>query len=134
MDEIKSRELEDAWSGLVLKLQQFHAQLPPLEASLCEAIVHAAAEDAVGAEAPDHARIPANGMLWRGQPAFFTQGLLEELQAEAAQARGHAIQLKSRSLAWAGRVATQLITSAPLIEFVRTHAGNCESTGRTAYV
>src|SRR5262249_31009002 len=51
-----------------------------------------------------------------------------------AQARGRAIQLKWRSLAPAGRAAMQLTTSVPLIDLVKTHAGNCESTGRAAYV
>jgi hypothetical protein len=60
--------------------------------------------------------------------------MLEELQADAAQARGRAIELEWRSLAPAGRVATQLTTSVPLTDLVRTHAGNCESTGRAAYV
>jgi hypothetical protein len=248
MDEIDSRDLEEAWPGLILKLQEFHAELPPLEASVFEAIIRAAAEDAVGAEAPalpphlresnqpqrdrltrllleaiaqlpsrldldqtggtfrgksgagldpaarllvqrlaalalneaeregvkillgtaasslarglgelppphvsasqvfsivmealrllqpHYERIPSSGMVWRGRPAFFTKAMLEELQADAAQSQGRAIQLKWRSLARAGRVGTQITTSVPLIDLVKTHAGNCESTGRVAYV
>lgn len=53
MDEIASRDLEEAWPGLVLKLQEFQAQLLPPEAGVFEAIIRAAAEDAVGAESPE---------------------------------------------------------------------------------
>jgi hypothetical protein len=247
MDEIDSRDLEEAWPDLVLKLREFHAQLPPPEASVFEVIIRAAAEDVVAADAPElpadlkentqpqrdgltrllleaiaqlpsrlnldqaggafrgtsgagleitalplvqklaafamneaeregvrillgmaastlargsgklppphvaapqvfsilmetllllqphHERIPVNGIVWQGRPAFFKQDRLEELQTDAAEARGRAIQLKWRALARAGRVATQLAMSLPLIDLVKTHAGNCESTGRAAY-
>lgn len=33
MDEIDSRDLEQAWPDLALKLEELHAQLPPLEPS-----------------------------------------------------------------------------------------------------
>ena len=38
MEEIDSRDQEQAWPELVLKLEEFHAQLPPLEASVFETI------------------------------------------------------------------------------------------------
>lgn len=246
MEEIDSRDLEEAWPDLVLKLEELHAQLPALEASVFEAIIRAAAEDAVASDAPElppdltennqpqrdgltrlllgaiaqlpnrlglgqaggafggtsgaglgmtalplvqklakcgtneaeregvrmllgtaasslanglgrppkdsapqvfpivmetllllqpqYGRIPSNGMVWHGRPAFLTQDILEELQADAAEARRSAIQLKWRALARTGRVATQFALSRPLIDVVKTHAGNCESTARAAYV
>lgn len=246
MDEIDSCDLEQAWPDLVLKLEELHAQLPWPEASVFEAIIRAAAEDAVAADAPElppdlkennqpqrdgltrlivgaiaqlpsrlgldqaggafhstsgaglkmtalplvqklatlaaneaeregtkillalaastlargsgktqqvcdpqvlsiamktllllqphHERIPSNGIVWRGRPAFLKQDRLKKLQVDAAEARRRAIQLKWRALARAGRVATQLAISRPLIDLVETHAGTCESTGRAAYV
>jgi hypothetical protein len=106
-------------------------KLPPPHISAPQ--VFSVAMEALRLLLPHHERIPSNGTVWRGRPAFFTQAVLEELQAEAAQGRGRAIQLKSRSLAWAGRVGTQLTHSAALIDFVKAHAGNCKPTGRTAY-
>ena len=53
MDEIDSRDLEQAWPDLVLKLEELHAQLPPLEASVFEAIIRAAAADALASDAPE---------------------------------------------------------------------------------
>ncbi|HEY5744135.1 MAG TPA: hypothetical protein VIS99_16540 [Terrimicrobiaceae bacterium] len=62
------------------------------------------------------------------------QDRLEKLQVDAAKARRRGIQLKWRALARAGRVATQLAISRPLIDLVETHADTCKSTGRAAYV
>ena len=51
MHEIDSRDLEEAWPDLCLKLAELYARLPPLEATVFEAIVRAAAEDTVLSDA-----------------------------------------------------------------------------------
>lgn len=246
MHEIDSRDLEEAWPDLCLKLAELYARLPPLEATVFEAIVRAAAEDTVLSDAPKlppdltennqpqrdgltrlllgaiaqlpsrlgldqatggipstsgaasemtarplvqklatiatneaeregvkillgtaasslarglerasnasapqafpivmeslrllqphHERIPSDGTVWRGRPAFLTKDWLDDLQADAAEARGRAIQLKWRALARAGPVAKKLAISQPLIDLVESHAGSCQSTARAAYV
>ena len=247
MHEIDSRDLEEAWPDLGLKLAELHVRLPPLEATVFEAIVRAAAEDTVLSDAPElppdltennqpqrdgltrlllgaiaqlpsqlgldqategrfpgtsgaasemtarplvqklatiatneaeregvkillgtaasslarglerssdlsapqalpivmetllllqphYERIPPDGTVWRGRPSFLTKDWLDDLQADAAEARGRAIQLKWRALARAGPVAKQLAISQTLIDLVESHAGSCESTARAAYV
>lgn len=83
---------------------------------------------------PHRERIPLDGKVWCGSPTFFTGDTLGELQADAAEARQRAVELKWRSLAHAGRTATQLAQSPPLLDLVQTHVGKCAPTGRAAYV
>jgi hypothetical protein len=97
-------------------------------------VAYTVAMDGLRLLQPHHERIPLDGKVWCGSPTFFTGHTLGELQADAAEARQRAVELKWRSLAHAGRAATQLARSQPLLDLVQTHVGRCAPTGRAAYV
>ena len=90
MHEIDSRDLEEAWPDLCLKLAELYARLPPLEATVFEAIVRAAAEDTVLSDAP---KLPPD-LTENNQPQ--RDGLTRLLLGAIAQLPSRLVSIRRR--------------------------------------
>jgi hypothetical protein len=79
--------------------------------------------------------IQPNGIVWRGRPDFMTDDLLVQLQKEAVQRRGTAIQHDQHFLGCGGPLANQLAASKSLVDLVTQQAGSMMMpTGIASYL
>lgn len=80
------------------------------------------------------ARVPANGIAWRGRPDLLTDALLARLQAEVADRRVSALDLGNHLLGCGGPIADELAVSPALVDFAAAHAGRVTPTGIASYL
>jgi hypothetical protein len=83
---------------------------------------------------PYSARIPANGIVYRGRPEIMTDELLSSLQREARELRPTALPYEEHFLGCGAPVANELAVSPGLVELVKAHAGPVEATGVASFL
>jgi hypothetical protein len=83
---------------------------------------------------PYSARIPYNGLAFRGRPDFLTDKLLASLQDEAKKLRPSARRFEEHFLGCGAPIANQFAISPQLHKFVTKHAGKVEATGIASFL
>ncbi|MFC5473119.1 hypothetical protein [Paraherbaspirillum soli] len=83
---------------------------------------------------PHSDTIPANGIAYRGSPAWVTADLLLKLQEEAHSRRDQPLDRMDHFLGCGGQVADALSVSPELVEFVAEHVGPVSPTGIASYL
>jgi hypothetical protein len=83
---------------------------------------------------PYAARIPANGIVYRGRPDILTEEMLTSLQTEARELRPTAQPYEEHFLGCGAPIANRLATSPELLDLVTVHAGPVEATGVASFL
>jgi hypothetical protein len=83
---------------------------------------------------PNAHTIPANGVAYRGYPAWLTPNLLRDLQQEAEQRRELPLDRIDHFLGCGGRCADVLSVSPNILDFVSAHVGPVQATGIASYL
>jgi len=83
---------------------------------------------------PYAARIPADGIVYRGRPDLLTEEMLTSLQTEARELRPTARAYEEHFLGCGAPIANRLATSPKLLDLVTAHAGPVEATGVASFL
>ncbi len=83
---------------------------------------------------PYSARIPANGIVYRGRSSILSDEVLTALQKEALELRHSAQPYEEHFLGCGAPLANQLATSSELVDLVTEHAGPVEPTGVASFL
>ena len=83
---------------------------------------------------PDHALMPENGIVFKGNPNWANHQLLLTLNKEAEQRRDKPLDRTDHFLGCGGIQADKLANSTSLVNFVSQHAGKVRATGIASYL
>mgnify|MGYP003384606743 CR=1 FL=1 len=83
---------------------------------------------------PQAAKIPSNGIVYRGFPEWLSVATLARLQAEAYQRRDQPLDRSDHFLGCGGTVADSLSVNPQVLEFMRGLIGPTQATGIASYL
>jgi len=83
---------------------------------------------------PHRARVPPNGIVYRGRPSFVTDELLADLQAESTSLRPKAVRFDDHFVSSGGTIARGVAYSTDLDAVLRDHTDHLAPTGRANYL
>jgi hypothetical protein len=83
---------------------------------------------------PHRHRVPSNGVVFRGRPAFATDELLAALRRESASLRHTAGRFDDHFVVSGAPLARQVAHSPELAEFMRAHAQDVTPTSKANYL
>jgi hypothetical protein len=106
--------------------------LPPEEG--IEAVAFSTAVTSISALQPHRHRVPPNGVVYRGRPAFVTDELLGDLQRESARLRSTAIRFDDHYFVSGAPLARQVALSVELNDVVQAHADHVTPTAMANYL